>query len=136
MSKFTDFFSGGHAPASRTLPAVTLKILKKVYSAEAFTAPNPYITETIHNSEGAAVGSTEYGVSPLTDRVYLFEIKIAPPFRRKGYGLALLTSLAKTYSFPLTVVHPISPAILFWNSVRKACGFGPYDTRLVSRRYV
>ncbi|WP_374709576.1 GNAT family N-acetyltransferase [Massilia scottii] len=118
VRKFTDFLKGGRKCALRGLPTITLSVLKKEYF-KVFTAPNPYVTETIHNSEREVVGSTLYGVSPLTDRLYLFKLEILPPYRRKGYGLALLTSLAKTYRLPITVVQPISPAILFWDSARK-----------------
>lgn len=118
MSKFADFFKNSGRSGPRALPAITLTVVKKDYS-KAFTAPNPDVTETIHNSGGEAVGSIVYAVSPLTDRIYLLELEILPPHRRKGYGLALLTSLSKRYCLPITVVHPISPARLFWECARK-----------------
>jgi GNAT superfamily N-acetyltransferase len=122
MSRFMDFLSNGLKRAPRVIPTISLKVLQKEYSAKGFAAPNPDITEAIHDLQGNVVGSTVYSVSPLADRVYLFAVEIAPPFRRKGYGLALLKSLAKTYGLPITVVQPISPALLFWESARKELG--------------
>jgi hypothetical protein len=119
MKKFISLFNIGPKNSPRVIPEITLKVLKKEYGGKNFAAPNPDITQSIYDSEGNAVGSTVYTISPLNDRIYIFEVEIEPVFRRRGFGLALLASLSRTYGFPITVVHPISPALLFWEAARK-----------------
>lgn len=119
MRKFITFLRIRRKINQRTFPEVTLSDLKKEYGGKNFAAPNPDITAAIHDIDGNVVGSTVYTISPLKDRIYLFEIKIDPAYRRQGLGLALLVFLAKEYNLPLTVVQPISPALLFWESARK-----------------
>lgn len=113
MKKLMTFLRIRRKNLSRTMPEITLTETRKEYRGTNFAAPNPDITETIRDSEGNVVGNTVYTISPLKDRIYLFEITIHPAFRRRGFGLALLVFLAKTYDLPITVVKPISPALLF-----------------------
>jgi hypothetical protein len=103
----------------RLFPRTSLKIIKTVYDGLNFAAPNPDVTATIHDSQDNLVGKVKYTISPLNDRIYLFEIKIDPLLRRRGLGLATLIRLAETYDLPITVIHPISSALLFWETARK-----------------
>ena len=118
MKKFISFLRIRRKIDKRTFPEITLSDLKKEYGGKNFAAPNPDITAAIQDIDGNVVGSIVYTISPLKDRIYLFDIKIYPAYRRRGLGLALLVFLAKEYDLPLTVVQPISPALLFWESAR------------------
>lgn len=107
-----DARSGSH----RVLPEISLELTKNYF--KAFTAPSPDVTATIHNSQGQIVGCAVYAVSPLYDRVYLFTIDIAQSFRRQGYGLAVLTHIAKTHGLPITTVKEVFSANSFWSAAR------------------
>lgn len=118
MSKFNDlFFKTDSASEPRVLPEITLVLAKNYW--KAFTAPSPDITATIQNANGEIVGHAAYAVSPLQDRIYFFQIEISPAFRRKGYGLAVLTHLANTYHLPITTIKETFAASSFWATVKK-----------------
>ena len=119
MKKFMSFLKNIQKNASREFPEATLTVIKKVYGGKNFASPSPDITESIHDSHGNLVGQIVYTISPLKDRMYIFEIEIDPLFRRRGFGLASLVTLAKKHDLTMTVVHPISPALLFWEAARK-----------------
>lgn len=118
MKKLISFLRIRRKISQRIFPEVTLSDLKKEYGGKKFAAPNADITAAIKDIDGNVVGSTVYTISPLKDRIYLFDIEITAGYRRRGLGLALLIFLAKEYNLPLTVVQPISPAFLFWESAR------------------
>jgi hypothetical protein len=132
MRKFISFLRIRRKIAQRTLPKISLSNVKHEYRGTNFAAPNPDITAAIKDIEGNVVGRTVYTVSPLKDRIYLFDIKIDPSYRRQGLGLALLVFLAKKYDLPLTVVQPISPALLFWENARKEVAHMAHMTESLS----
>ena len=132
MKKFISFLRIRRKSFPRTFPEITLIDIQKEYKGTNFAAPNPDITAAIQDSNVNIVGNTVYTISPLKDRIYLFDIKIDPAFRRRGFGLALLVSLAKTYGLPMTVVHPISPALLFWENARKVLAYTIHFTQSLS----
>jgi hypothetical protein len=119
MKKLMSFIKLGQKNSPLVFPEITLTIVKRVYGGKNFASPSPDITETVHDSNGNVVGQILYTISPLKDRIYLFEIEVDPLYRRRGFGLASLVSLAKTHDLPMTVVHPISPALLFWETAQK-----------------
>jgi len=119
MKKIMNFLKIAKRDSPRLFPEIKLTIVKTMYGPLNFASPNPDITATIQDSKDNAIGKVKYAISPLIDRIYLFEIEVDSVFRRRGFGLATLISLAKTYGLPMTVVHPISPALLFWETARK-----------------
>jgi GNAT superfamily N-acetyltransferase len=99
------------------LPRITVDATANYY--KAFTAPNPDYDAVIRNSTGDEVGTATYAVSPLFDRVYIFEIEITPEHRGQGYATALLWHLAKTYGQPITAVKELYSANSFWSAARR-----------------
>jgi hypothetical protein len=99
------------------LPAIKLTTTANHY--KSFTAPNPDYKATIHRADGKQIGTAAYALSPLDDRVYLFRIEIEAVHRRRGYGLALLWYLAKTYERPITPVHQAIGSYEFWFAARR-----------------
>jgi len=65
-------------------------------------------------------------VSPLFDRLYIFDITIHDAYRRRGFGLAVMSYLATTYRLQITTIKEVSQASGFWHSVRLAGA--PIDT--------
>ena len=116
MIKIKSFLRSTKKESPRLFPRTSLKIIKTVYDGLNFASPNPDITATIHDSQENLIGQVKYTISPLNDRIYLFEIKVDPLIRRRGLGLATLIRLAETYDLPITVIHPISSALLFWET--------------------
>jgi hypothetical protein len=57
---------------------------------KAFTSPNPDVKATIIDAEEKVVGRVTYAVSPLHDRIYLFNIEVEEGYKRKGFGLAIV----------------------------------------------
>jgi hypothetical protein len=88
------------------------------------TAPNPILSAIIHNALGDQVGTATYAMSPLSDRIYLFDIKIVIEHRQRKYATALLLYLAQTYGLPITAVKELYSASDFWNAARQLKGAG------------
>lgn len=99
------------------LPTITVKAAANYY--KTFTAPNPDYKASINNAAGELVGTATYAVSPLSDRVYLFNIEVMPNQRRHGYATALLWYLAQTHGHPITAVKELHGAASFWASARR-----------------
>lgn len=83
------------------------------------TLPAPTYQCRIFNRDGAVVGRASFGISPINDRVYLYDIHIAQEWRRKGYGTSFLAYLHDTYRLPITPVQIISSALAFWGELRQ-----------------
>lgn len=83
------------------------------------TLPAPTYQCRIFNEVRAVVGRASFGISPINDRVYLYDITVAQEWRRKRYGTSFLAYLHDTYHLPITPVHIISPALGFWRELRQ-----------------
>lgn len=110
-------FSRGKKDEIRSLPQITIKKTFNYY--KSFTAPTPDINATLYNEQGIEVGYATYALSPLQDRIYVFGIKVKHEFRRQGYGMALLSYLATTYSQPIVPIHELYSANKFWSAARQ-----------------
>lgn len=66
------------------------------------------------------LGWVSYPVSPLKDRLYVYDIHVETPYRRRGYGLAVLTELAARHAVPITPVTEVGSASRFWEAMRLA----------------
>ncbi len=86
----------------RPLPLITIHTTANYY--KAFTSPSCDLKAVIGNAAGDPVGTATYALSPLGDRVYVFEIEVHAACRRQGYALALLRYLAHTYGVPITPI--------------------------------
>lgn len=82
------------------------------------TAPSPAITATLHSGGGEKVGSAQYGLSPLGDRVYVHDIHVAAEHRRCGYATAFLWHLTRQHTQPITPVRELHAATGFWENAR------------------
>ncbi|MHA6884646.1 GNAT family N-acetyltransferase [Ralstonia pseudosolanacearum] len=113
-----------------SLPNIGVQASPNFY--KAFTAPNPDFDATIHNAAGDQVGTATYALSPLSDRIYIFDIQIALEHRRCGYGTALLWHLARAYGQPITAVKELYSASSFWSAARQRKGDGLVVTEPLS----
>ncbi len=90
----------------------------------SFVAPNPWIiVQCIRSEDSVVIGHVSYGLSPLSDRVYIGEIFVEPEYRRKGYARSMLLAVTRHCSagalpLPVTALHEASYAQSFWNNLR------------------
>jgi len=118
-------------PASAQLKQLPfIEIETSANHHKSFTAPNPDITATVYSSSRVVVGYVTYAVSPLFDKVYIFDIKIYDAYRRQGFGLAVIAHLATTYRLPITTIKEVFSASGFWSAARLAGG--PIKTLSIS----
>lgn len=109
---------------SKLLPYIEIETSTNHH--KSFTSPNPDINATVYSSDRVPVGHITYAVSPLFDRLYIFDITIHDAYRRRGFGLAVMSYLATTYRLPITTIKEVSQASGFWHSARLAGA--PIDT--------
>ncbi|MQA40671.1 GNAT family N-acetyltransferase [Rugamonas aquatica] len=114
----------GFTPAApgriRIEPLPTIEIETSTNHHQSFTSPNPDIKATIYSSDRTPVGRVTYAVSPLFDRLYIFDVTIHEPYRRQGFGLAAIEYLATTYCLPMATIKEVSLARHFWRAARAA----------------
>lgn len=114
----------------RSFPEISLQTTLDHY--KSFTSPNPHVTASIHNADGAKVATAVYALSPLADRVYLFSIEVKEAHRRQGYGFAVLRYLAQTYGQPITAVKELFVSTSFWDAARTPGSSGIQVTQQLS----
>lgn len=95
------------------------------------TSPSPSGTATFTNGAGEEVGTLKFGLSPLGDRVYVYDIGVPNEHRRCGYATAMLWHLAREYGQPITPVQVLHAASEFWNHARSLAGEGLHVTEPV-----
>jgi hypothetical protein len=105
------------APPIRDLPLISVR--QRANFCHAFTWPNPDLTAAVRSASGEFVGEVTYAVSPLQDRVYVFDIQVEALLRRRAYGLAMLHWLTTTYDMPITPIKELLGAKPFWNEARR-----------------
>ncbi|WP_432262971.1 GNAT family N-acetyltransferase [Cupriavidus sp. TMH.W2] len=123
---------GGPSAQSRALDRLPPLVVKA--AADHFrvvTAPSPEFRATLHNGASEEVGTAKYGLSPLGDRVYVYDIRVPPAHQRCGYATALLWYLAREYGRPITPVQELHAASGFWNAARALAGAGVVVTEPV-----
>lgn len=78
-------------------------------------------TEFVANIEvnGQRAGRIYYGVNPLNDRVYIYDLNIEGDFQRRGLATAALWRLWCNHSVPLVPLHEVGTAVGFWSKARK-----------------
>lgn len=94
-----------------------------------FVFPGLDITAAIVH-HGQPVGQIEYGISPLSDRLYISDFKIHPAHQRQGLGLATLWCLSRQYGLPLASMHEVHTSKVFWaNAERRLAEAGVHLQR-------
>ncbi|AOJ83832.1 MULTISPECIES: hypothetical protein [Burkholderia] len=101
----------------RRLPPI--KIETKAAEAENEAATHAKWAVVIRNADGARVGEAIYGLSQLTDRLYVHSLEIAPSERRRGYALAFLMMLNRYYKVPIVPMSEMPGGSPFWVTVSK-----------------
>ncbi|MGE6473214.1 GNAT family N-acetyltransferase [Serratia proteamaculans] len=69
--------------------------------------------------DGHHAGRIWYGINPLNDRVYIYELKVDRAYRRRGLATAALWRLWCTHQVPLVPLHEVGTAVGFWAKARK-----------------
>lgn len=69
--------------------------------------------------DGQRVGKVDFGINPLNDRVYIYDLTIAGDYRRRGLATATLWRLWSTHQVPLVPLHEVGTAVGFWSKARK-----------------
>lgn len=70
--------------------------------------------KAVIEQQGYPIGTIEYGVSPLNDRLYISNFKIHSTYQGHGHGLATLWYLSRQYGMPLASMHEVGWSIGFW----------------------
>ncbi|MDN4500143.1 N-acetyltransferase [Pseudomonas mosselii] len=83
-----------------------------------FVFPGPDIAASIERA-GQRVGVIHYGLSPLDDRVYISDFRIARDQQGQGLGLATLWRLWQQHQVPLTPLHEVGSSLGFWAKARQ-----------------
>lgn len=83
------------------------------------TSPAPSCYAKIFNGEGVQVARASFGVSPLHDRIYVYEMEVSAGWHKKGYGSAFIAYLQGTYHLPITPIHVLHTAEGFWEKLKR-----------------
>jgi hypothetical protein len=84
-----------------------------------FGYPSPTIYAGIY-AGATRVGSIEYGLNPILDRVYVHKIDIDDQYRANGHGMATLKLLHDQHHVPIVPVHIWGSALGFWSKAKSA----------------
>lgn len=103
--------------SKRKFPVVEVRLATARWS-QTFVEPNPDYRATILNGMGQEVGSATFGVSPLDDATYVYQIEVHAEHRRQGYAMAFLFWLYNEYRHPIIPIHIVGNAIGFWSASR------------------
>ena len=102
----------------RQLPQLDLHKVGGEY-LRSFVAPNPWIyLEGRLPGSDTVVALVQYGISPLNDRIYVDDLKVAPAYRKQGYARSMLQTLSilcQTPGYPLMPVTPLHEAESAWS---------------------
>lgn len=107
----------------KTLPAIDLTI-EQAYVTHSFVAPNPWMRAIgLRREDGRKVCSVGFGVSPLSDRIYVDGLEVEAAYRRCGYATSLLLEVARAHAesaslIPITPLHEVWASSDFWEALR------------------
>lgn len=121
LNLLSKFFPKNKTQARHTeqsLPIISVAIAADS-SKLNFVAPNPDYNAKIRNTAGEIIGTAVFGISPLNETAFLYELNILPPHQRQGYALAFLVWLANEHNLPITPIHETVPARSFWITARE-----------------
>lgn len=69
--------------------------------------------------DGQRRGRISYGINPLNDRVYIYDLNIEGDYRRRGLATVTLWRLWCTHQVPLVPLHEVGTAVGFWSTARQ-----------------
>lgn len=101
----------------RKLPVIEVH-LARIKRPQNFVEPNPDYHASIFDKTGKEVGSADFGISPLCDATYVYQIDVLAEHQRRGYALAFLCWLYGKWHHPVIPVHIVGNAIGFWSAAR------------------
>ncbi|WP_439890881.1 GNAT family N-acetyltransferase [Ralstonia sp. 25C] len=113
------------------LPSVAMELVSTAHVG-GFIEPSPVHDAKVYNKAGELVGAVTYAVSPLSDRIYVFGIRIESEHRRRGYGTSALWLLSQVFGQPITAVMEVFSAKAFWHAARQLEGAGLVVTEPIS----
>jgi hypothetical protein len=106
------------------LPKIRINVTRREKAPLMFLDPAPRFTADIDSAAGIRVGTATYGVNPLNDKLYVFEVKIIEDHQRQGYGLAFLWTLHQEHGLPITPNHIWGSARGFWHKAHQLRALG------------
>jgi hypothetical protein len=104
------------------LPKIELFNDNSTYDSTFLVHPNPFRYRKYQDKEGQRFANVNIGISPLKDKVYIFDIKVDEDRQRKGFGLAILKSLYDEFNSPLVAIKELHSAKPFWDKARELSG--------------
>ena len=114
-----DFF---HRRAAKTLNEQSSHILLVNRRQESprgnFVFPGTDFFDDIE-VDGHRVGHVDYGINPLSDRLYINMIEIDPAQQRQGIGLGVLWQLWRTHQVPIVPLYQYTASDGFWYRARR-----------------
>lgn len=116
LDLLSKFFSKNKTQTRHTeqsLPIISVAIAADSRKLN-FVAPNSDYNAKIRNAAGEIIGTAVFGISPLNETVFLYELNILPSHQRQGNALAFLVWLANEHNLPITPIHETVPARSFW----------------------
>jgi hypothetical protein len=100
----------------RPLPAV--QIICVFNHHDSVVTPYPIVKGTVLNAAGDHVVDITYGLSPIHDCLYVYDIKARLGFHGRGYALAAVNTLWHRFRLPVRPVHIIMTGERFWTPTR------------------
>lgn len=94
------------------------------FTQGSFVAPNSWVNvQCLRPNDSTVIGRVNFGLSPLSDRIYVDGLFIEPAFRGMGYARSMLLALARHCSgdgalIPITALHEVWASSSFWNELR------------------
>ena len=114
-----DFFHPRQAKIlTERLAGVRLVTVREGAIRDCFAFPGTEYDAGIE-VDGQHAGKISYGINPLNDRVYIYDLIIEGDSRRRGLATATLWRLWCTHQVPLVPLHEVGTAVGFWNKARK-----------------
>lgn len=69
--------------------------------------------------DGHRVGHVDYGINPLSDRLYINMLEIQPEHQRQGIGMAVLWQLWCAHQVPIVPLYQYTSSDGFWYRARR-----------------
>ncbi|NWC90502.1 GNAT family N-acetyltransferase [Pseudomonas reactans] len=79
--------------------------------------------------DGQRVGRVIYGINPLNDRVYIYDLDIDVDHQGRGLATATLWRLWRAHQVPLVPLHEVGTAVGFWAKARRRFAAAGVDIR-------
>ena len=104
----------------KTIPAVELEHVSSERHRLGLYFPAS-IESFVITTNNVPIGTICYALSPLGDRLYVDNIRIAERYKRSGYGLANLWSLHQAHRLPIVPVQILDSdeAQAFWKKAKR-----------------